>query len=1005
LTVYTSEEFSTSELHNIQVPSWLKYDKKILTEAIGTDQYDLSLDISMLKRSSSKTSWLSNKSKYLKIRSVFTSLDTRRIISNFSINYGKIITSNTDEPTVFDSIKKNLLQQFLRDFFRKGSFRDGQVELLNKTLQNQSVIGLLPTGHGKSLVYQLSALLQPGVCLVIDPIKSLMLDQSQNLTKNGIDMQNFINSWLTQPERSNNQQELSSGKALFCFISPERLQIQEFRDTLKGMWSSRVYFSYCVIDEVHCVSEWGHDFRLSYLRLGRNATEFCLTKDKANLPLIGLTATASYDVLTDVYRELSLMDEEKEVNLSEDAIVQREDVSRDELTFKIIDVTKKVSSLSGNEWNDRKMIANAKVEIILEYLHHHRSLLAKEEGFPGLIFCPHRSGSYGVSKKFKEVPSYNEVNGVYDYLLQASIHNINLGYYVGSGQDDDIENDIIENQEKFIDNEINLLVSTKAFGMGIDKPNIRYTFHFNYPQSLEGFIQEAGRAGRDKEKAESYILFHYTDKDKDIDYEVNKFFHSLANVSEEHDKRIVDVLFRGEYFTTREDTLLKKIKEKFDEPVIRFSFKNDIWYINREFVKDRNRRNNVGSITITSEGVNKKIDSLSHKKETNSEILEYIENAILEGTKKGQLPNDLSIAAIKDWFQEKQQGTSLKNFFQKRGEESLKHILPYYIKYINEENEEEVAERGEVEKALYRLTLIGAIDDYTIDYRSHTFTMYATPREDEYFFEKLYKYIRKYYSENRAKEEVQKARVYEGESALNKCLNFLIDFVYKEIVKKREQSITDMKDACFIGLGKNGEQEFKEYADLYFNSKYFRVGYEVNGENYSLTDRTDNGKIEDIELVLMFMEVVKKDSSGSETSNLKHLRGACARLQRTQPDNATLNLLKAFCLYVLAPYDNRLIEEATDSLYKGFLRFSTYYQEWRLSDLLESIGDYVKCLKLYELTENVQENIEYVTNCLAIEAHNEWLTGFNQKFLGGLPEVIAANELKEEKRPDESDSV
>jgi len=156
-----------------------------------------------------------------------------------------------------------------------------------------SVIALLPTGAGKSLTYQLSALLQPGITLVVDPIKALMRDQDQNLRNTCIDSTTFINSSISAEERNVRSQDMVEGRYQFVFVSPERLQIQEFRDYLGKM--SDTYFAYCVIDEAHCVSEWGHDFRTAYLRLGENVRKYCRVHPKSlkEIPLIGLTGTAS----------------------------------------------------------------------------------------------------------------------------------------------------------------------------------------------------------------------------------------------------------------------------------------------------------------------------------------------------------------------------------------------------------------------------------------------------------------------------------------------------------------------------------------------------------------------------------------------------------------------------------------------------------------------------------------------------------------------------------------
>jgi ATP-dependent DNA helicase RecQ len=231
---------------------------------------------------------------------------------------GKVVVSEkekeggeTSEVHTFEFQKPALkasFQYFLQNFFRKADFKPGQLAIINRAIQGKDVIGLLPTGGGKSLTFQLCALLQPGVTVVVDPINSLMKDQFDKLIDNGITRASFINSFNTKDERTERMQALADGQFQILFVSPERFQMENFRQSLSACRDTGVYFSYAVIDEAHCVSEWGHDFRHVYLNLAQNLKRFCHPKS-GPLTIFGLTATASFDVLADVQRELDLKED------------------------------------------------------------------------------------------------------------------------------------------------------------------------------------------------------------------------------------------------------------------------------------------------------------------------------------------------------------------------------------------------------------------------------------------------------------------------------------------------------------------------------------------------------------------------------------------------------------------------------------------------------------------------------------------------------------------------
>lgn len=368
---------------------------------------------------------------------------------------------------------KRVVQWFLQYLFRKPRLWEGQWETIERCLKGLDSVVLLPTGGGKSIAFQLAALLLPGRCVVVDPIISLIEDQIDNLAAVGIDRCVGITRELSTVERERALSTFGSGHYLFCYVAPERFQIQSFRNALRTL-TTHTPVSLVAIDEAHCVSEWGHDFRTAYLNLGRIARQYCATEGQAP-PLVALTGTASRIVLKDVQRELGIT--------AFDAVISPKTFDRPELHYIIVTCR-----------------SEEKVNRVLGILHSLPDRFGVQPGrffecsgtetFAGLVFCPHVGGSYGVVE-------------IGDHLQNKL--GIRVEVYSGEPprhvQETDWE--VVKRQaaHKFKRNRVALMACTKAFGMGIDKPNIRYTIHIALPPSIEAFYQEAGRAGRDRRRA------------------------------------------------------------------------------------------------------------------------------------------------------------------------------------------------------------------------------------------------------------------------------------------------------------------------------------------------------------------------------------------------------------------------------------------------------------------------------------------------------------------------
>ncbi|MCF7853762.1 MAG: DEAD/DEAH box helicase [Candidatus Pacebacteria bacterium] len=609
------------------------------------------------------------------------------------------VTENTDE----------LLASFVQDFFRKKELRDGQAPILHNVLSQKATIGLLPTGAGKSLCYQLAGLLTPGMTIVVSPTTALMDDQVQSLKNQfGIDR---VLAWHSGARLLDNQAADHLISNLFLFISPERLLRPQFRINMQGFNAADVFVNYAVIDEAHCVSMWGHDFRPAYLTLEKNFREFCTFQGHSPV-VVALTGTASQLVLIDLKRELNIEDL--------DAIVRPSSFDRPELHFRLYQCP-----------------SNQKQDVLRRILN----------ALPGRLNIDSLEQACGIVFAFTPNECWNLLGNVVGNQLQYvqnAIHDDHhapeYGMYSGSapyeGQNDHRRTFFTQEEWNRYKNrvlvafkrgKIRMLFGNAAVGVGIDNEFLNYVVNYKMPQSMEAYYQQCGRAGRSRQHSECVLLF--SDDNPGMTQEwLNR---NIRNMGERRDDIGTVAYFHNANFPGRDD----EIRDAY----------RVFTYIFREVANAQN-----GMVRIPArlrQNMNR------HECERTEKYLSYW----------------LMLGVVEDYTVE---GMGLNTEFVI----SLHRDIQDYLENRDEQ------------------------------------------RLEQHFVSQLTQYMSRYRPTTRTRVE-QGLEQQNAEHLSQRCISFLVDFIYNEIVYQRRESIRTMVDFC--NEEDRAAERLRARINAYFDSSEF----------------------------------------------------------------------------------------------------------------------------------------------------------------------------------------
>ena len=1012
LSIYRTKEFKQAKLNSLysgNIQSIENFDEDLA--------FDLLIDVSVLQRSHVlSTGYKTNAKHVAKIRSVQSVSSTRRFLTDKQIKYFEV--KGGEKSTVTTDKAREALRYFLKNIFRKEQFLPGQLGLLNKSLQQKNALGILPSGGGKSVAYQLSAVLQPGYTLIVSPLMSVMTDQLKSLEKSGIDGINFVNASVkNRNELKFRYSEIEQAASLFLFTEAEHLRNEEFQLLLESLPANQVYAAGFVIDEAHCISEWGHDFRPGYHNLGEISKKILKQKRIGNVPVMALSATAGYNVQTDILAEL-FIDEEN---------VVIPDFEPAKLKFKVVDVSS--NAIEPNmPIHQVKYLSGSRKQVHFTFLMEEIFPTGKTKGTGNdtLIFCPEPYGQTGISDV--------KGDGLAD-KMEANFEKFRIGRFWGATNDgtDSVPVNLAKeselNHQLFLDKKIDILIATKAFGIGINKTDIRNVIYFNMPGSVEAFIQQSYRAGRDgkatnctvlvdKQKInipKASLLQNYFESDT---IEIDKYFamqgllksykgkekelavlNSLLHENPDGESylEIIEHLYHNEFdkdgrfvFQPQEKPSRLYVNSGNDTYGYIDLIKRTVHFEESSFDKIISEKH----LGFVLEEINKRcrdedtVACLNKEQKHNQEtgILALLKSLKTKELATYSIPfNSSAIKEIAEFLQNNVSETytekmisdiygktnSFNDFYDELKEINLIAIKKKKLKAEQKINELyfKIRQKEETFKALFRLSKLGIIEDFTIDLLQQRFVARLKKKSPEIYLLNQNKTIRSFMLADKA-EELKKEYVKIIGGHVEKAISAHVDFVYDYIIKERINSVNILAQTLdkLISLP-DSKAALNPELDKYF-SNYFRAKYANQYFSSIVNTPALNQNNQTFEMINAYVFNI-----GRYEENWEHLKKSTKLIAENHPDNYLSLLLNAFAELMSGQNDEQLIDFALDQISRGFIRMRQK-QNFNYDNYLIEIK-----LFLAYLYQNRIDLKEHYEDIMWLRLHYNWLKDFNARKL------------------------